>query len=390
MSSLCRWLLLQAFVSSAATAHALPVIATPVVDEAAVLGPADEETIAAALLAMRAKTGVQMAVLTVTTLGGEPIEDYAQAVFDAWGGGSKTRNDGVLFVLAINDRQSRLELGYGIEPLITDARAVEMLDRLRPALRAGAYGEAGLEIVTAVAEATDHLTPESTIDAPSRPLGERGATFVVVGLIAWLCGIVFGWHRDRQTKTRKVLRAGAPLRHRVRAGFLAWPTSLVALLVWAIAPSLVLSIITGDSGFAFGAGYAVAWYIYAALGVVASQVVGTSRTNRIVFLVLMAALVGVTAALLPLDLSEMPGVGVGLLAVMTAMVLVIVTAFFVPGGSGSGSSGFWTSSATGSSGASSASYTSSASYSSSSSSSSSSSWSGGGGSSGGGGASSSW
>ena len=67
-------------------------------------------------------------ILMVETTGLLPVEDYAQEVFDNWKGGSKTRDDGVLFVLAIEDRTMRLHLGYGVETYISDSRARRILD----------------------------------------------------------------------------------------------------------------------------------------------------------------------------------------------------------------------------------------------------------------------
>src|SRR5690606_9710695 len=111
-------------------------------DLAGVLRPQAEEEIARELVQHRDATGVQLAVLIVDTTHGRDIADYAQAVFDRWGGGSKERDDGALFVLAITDRRSRLHLGYGLEPVISDAMAKRMLDELRPLLVARDYENA--------------------------------------------------------------------------------------------------------------------------------------------------------------------------------------------------------------------------------------------------------
>ena len=63
-------------------------------------------------------TGAQMALVTLTTLEGEPIEDVANTIFRAWGVGHKGKNDGIMLLLAVGDRRSRLEVGYELE-LIT-------------------------------------------------------------------------------------------------------------------------------------------------------------------------------------------------------------------------------------------------------------------------------
>ena len=87
-------------------------------------------------------TGVELALVTLPSLEGEPIEDVANALFRAWGVGSKKTNEGLLLLLAIRDRRSRLEVGYGLEPVIPDGYAGSVLRAMRPALREQRYGEA--------------------------------------------------------------------------------------------------------------------------------------------------------------------------------------------------------------------------------------------------------
>lgn len=92
--------------------------------------------------AVERATGAQMALVTVSTLEGEPIEDVANTIYRAWGVGQKGRNEGVLLLLAINDRRSRLEIGYGLEPILPDGLDGSILREMRPALRQRQYGEA--------------------------------------------------------------------------------------------------------------------------------------------------------------------------------------------------------------------------------------------------------
>lgn len=87
-------------------------------------------------------TGAQVAVVTLKSLEGEPIEDVANQLFRRWGIGKKETNEGVLLLLAIDDRRSRLEVGYGLEPYIPDGYAGSLLRELRPWLRAGDYTQA--------------------------------------------------------------------------------------------------------------------------------------------------------------------------------------------------------------------------------------------------------
>lgn len=155
------WLLVfggMAWVSAIAVrgmAPAEPVrITAPVTDLAGVIGPAQAQMIDRALRRHRAETDVQMAVLTVGTTGGMPIEDFSYRVAEAWGGGQAGQNYGVLFVLAVQDRRMRLEVGRGLEAQITDADAARFIDELPPLLRDGRYGAAAARMVDRVIGST--------------------------------------------------------------------------------------------------------------------------------------------------------------------------------------------------------------------------------------------
>jgi uncharacterized protein len=87
-------------------------------------------------------TGAQIALVTVPSLEGEPIEDVANTIFRGWRVGEKGKNTGIMLLLAIEERRSRLEVGYGLEPYIPDGFAGTVLRAMRPALRQGDYGGA--------------------------------------------------------------------------------------------------------------------------------------------------------------------------------------------------------------------------------------------------------
>ncbi|MFT3708352.1 MAG: TPM domain-containing protein [Archangium sp.] len=120
-------------------AAAIPVIDSPVVDEAKVLTDAGKEAIAAKLREHQQKTGVQIAVVTVDSTDGEAIESWSMRAATEWGGGSKRIDDGALFVLAVMDRKMRIELGYGLEGNVSDGEAENILARARSGLRDGDF-----------------------------------------------------------------------------------------------------------------------------------------------------------------------------------------------------------------------------------------------------------
>lgn len=129
---------------------AVPSITRPVTDPQGMLTAQETEVVSKALVDLRAAKHVQMAVLLVDTTNGEPIEDYAQAVFRQWKGGDAGRDNGLLLVIARADRRSRLEVGYGLEAALTDGEAKGLLHAQGPLLREGRFEPALLAIIAGV------------------------------------------------------------------------------------------------------------------------------------------------------------------------------------------------------------------------------------------------
>jgi uncharacterized protein len=111
-------------------------------DFAGVIDPASKAQLEAYGGVVEQSTGAQMALVTVASLEGEPIEDVANTIFRAWGVGQKGKNEGILLLLSIGDRRTRLEVGYGLEPILPDGLAGSILREMRTALRQGDYGDA--------------------------------------------------------------------------------------------------------------------------------------------------------------------------------------------------------------------------------------------------------
>ncbi|MFN0102174.1 MAG: TPM domain-containing protein [Bryobacteraceae bacterium] len=142
MSKLCA-LLLAAALGNAADWGALQPQGY-VSDFAGVIDAASRQRIDAYCAAVEKATGAQLAFVAVPSLDGEPAEDVANLIFRKWGIGKKGENNGALLLLSVRDRRSRLEVGYGLEPILPDGAAGALLREMRPALRTGNYGEAML------------------------------------------------------------------------------------------------------------------------------------------------------------------------------------------------------------------------------------------------------
>ena len=101
----------------------VPQLTGRVVDQANMIKAADEASLVARLEAHEEATGNQVVVLTVNSLEGDSLEDFSLRVARTWALGQKDRNNGVLFLIAKNDRKMRIEVGYGLEGTLTDAVA---------------------------------------------------------------------------------------------------------------------------------------------------------------------------------------------------------------------------------------------------------------------------
>jgi uncharacterized protein len=129
---------------------ATPSITGPVTDTQGLLSSQESEVITEELITLRRSTGAQMAVLLVGSTEGEPIEDYALRVAERWGGGAKKQDDGLLLVIAVNDRRMRLDVGYGLEEYLPDDAVRTLLDAQGPLMRQRDYRGAVLGILQGV------------------------------------------------------------------------------------------------------------------------------------------------------------------------------------------------------------------------------------------------
>lgn len=119
-------------------------------DYAGLLSPEGKAQLENRLVRLERETSAEVAVVTVVSLEGDSIEDYAASLFKEWGIGKKDKDNGVLFMVALTERKTRIEVGYGLEAVLTDGRAGRILDnKVLTNFREGDY-EAGI-IVGAIA-----------------------------------------------------------------------------------------------------------------------------------------------------------------------------------------------------------------------------------------------
>ena len=116
-----------------------PVLVT---DLAGVLSPEQKQALEYKLVAIDDSSSNQIEVVILPTLDGNPIEEYATKLFRQWGIGNKKTNNGILLLIAIQDKKIRIEVGYGLEGAIPDITANSIIDNdIKPAFRAQAFYE---------------------------------------------------------------------------------------------------------------------------------------------------------------------------------------------------------------------------------------------------------
>jgi uncharacterized protein len=108
-------------------------------------------------------TGVQMALVTLPSLEGEQIEEVSNDLFRQWGVGKKGKDEGIMLLLAVQEHRDRIEVGYGLEPILPDGFDGSILRNIRPFLEQGSYGQAmmsgAVQIGAAIARAKG-VSPE--------------------------------------------------------------------------------------------------------------------------------------------------------------------------------------------------------------------------------------
>ncbi len=144
-----------------AAAQTFPKLAgAPVVDQADIIPAAEEAALNAQLLELETKTGHQLVVATVSDLEGNDVADYGYKLGRAWGIGDEAKDDGVVFLIAPNERRMNISVGLGLEPVLTDALSGRIIrDVVTPKFKAGNMPGGIQDGVNAIAEQIQ-LPPE--------------------------------------------------------------------------------------------------------------------------------------------------------------------------------------------------------------------------------------
>jgi uncharacterized protein len=183
--------------ASPAAALDVPPLTGRIVDVAHLL-PADlAVSLSAELAAHEARTGNQVTLLTLPSLQGEPLEEFSHRVATTWKLGQKGTDNGVLVLVVPGDRKVRIEVGYGLEGTLTDAKSSRIIrEEMAPRFRDGDFAggiAAGLRAVLG--------TMEGTYTPPTRKRGTAGSTvggswgiFFVALVVGIITAAIIGHH----------------------------------------------------------------------------------------------------------------------------------------------------------------------------------------------------
>ena len=193
--------------AAAQAAPAFPALTGRVVDQAHVLSPDVQAQLTQSLAALQAKTSRQVVVVTLASLNGYDIADYGYQLGRAWGVGQKGLDNGALLIVAPNEHKVRVEVGYGLEPILTDALSSLILqEKVLPRFRAGDI-QGGvvdgtqaiidqLSLDPSVAEAKAAQAQQAARQSPSARLGNSPIGLLILGFILfWAVGAVLGGGR---------------------------------------------------------------------------------------------------------------------------------------------------------------------------------------------------
>lgn len=244
-------LLLLLLLSTAAAAQPrFPALSGRVVDAANILPPAEEQAISAKLEALETQSRRQLVVATLPDLQGYEISDYGYQLGRTWGLGDKERNDGAVLIVAPNERKVRIEVGYGLEPVLTDAlSSIIINESIVPRFRAGDYPggiAAGVDRIIALLQLPPEEARKVAQQAQARQVSatRQGTPQFGLGSILVLLFILFFF----VLPMLRAMRGGSRRRYRGGGG-------LGPIILWSALGGMSRGGGGGFGGGGFGGGF---------------------------------------------------------------------------------------------------------------------------------------
>ena len=169
----------------------IPALTGRVVDDAHMLDPAAEQALTARLEAFEKKSSDQIVVATIDSLDGEAIEPYVNRLFRAWKLGQASDNNGVLLLIAKDDRKMLIGVSYGLEGTLTDLHSGLIIQDMVPYFRNGDYDGGITQAVDGIVKVLEGQGAELEARARRNQHEDSESTDVVVGLFLLLWFTLF-------------------------------------------------------------------------------------------------------------------------------------------------------------------------------------------------------
>jgi uncharacterized protein len=179
--------ILLGIAASAAALH-FPALTGRVVDDAHMLPLQAIEALEQKLADYEQGTGNQFVVVTLPSLQGDSIDDYGYQLGRTWKIGQKDKNNGVLLIIVPSEHKVRMEVGYGLEPLLTDAASSEIINGIiLPAFRAGDMERGVVEGTQAILNVLGGNSAHANNNGQAPPLSQPVNWLALLGIIFILC-----------------------------------------------------------------------------------------------------------------------------------------------------------------------------------------------------------
>jgi uncharacterized protein len=178
-----------------AAAQNFPPLSGRVVDQADLLTPGQEAELSRRLEALEQASSRQLVIATVADLQGYPIEDYGYQLGRHWGIGQREANNGIILLVAPNERKVRIEVGYGLEPIMTDALSGLIVNQqILPRFREGDYAGgivAGANAIIEQLQAPPEVAEQRALQAAQSQSSDDTAVLAGIAGVFVLCIVLF-------------------------------------------------------------------------------------------------------------------------------------------------------------------------------------------------------
>lgn len=237
-------LLLFALFAIPASAQNVPILTQHVTDQTGTLNASQIAELETMLVGLEQRKGSQLVVLIVSTTGTDALENYSLAVAEKNKLGREKADDGILLLIAKDDRKARIEVGYGLEGAVPDALASRIIrEYLTPKFRQGDFFGGIRDSLQAITKLIDGetLPPPMNVDE-----GKSQPDFIFAGVVGFFIGAIVGIFTFIPATLRRIVAASI-------AGFLA--AMMFTLGFSTIVAAVVAFLVSSSSNGRFSSGH---------------------------------------------------------------------------------------------------------------------------------------